>query len=201
MTVTIFDTKLANVGSVASILKSIGTDVEIIDTAQQIKNCGHLILPGVGGFGKLMKRITDAGVDQELSEHIRKERPYLGICLGMQILCTKSDEAVDFGLRIYKGICADLSKTTKKPVPHIGWNTVKANDNSRLLSGLKENKFYFMHSFAVIENDKNFHNSKTAYGIEFNSVLESENIFGVQFHPERSHVYGKKLFENFVSLT
>ena len=192
MTVTIFDTKLANVGSVASILKSIGADVEIIDTAKQIKNCGHLILPGVGGFGKIMKRIFDAGVDQELNEHIRKERPYLGICLGMQILCTKSDEAEDFGLRIYQGTCADLSKTTKKPVPHIGWNTVKANNNSRLLSGLKNNKFYFMHSFAVIENDKIFSIQKQL--MELNSIqcsspkifLEYSSIQNEAMYMERS---------------
>lgn len=200
--ICIIDYGMGNFGSIKNMFKKIGFKTLITSDPAEIENAGKIILPGVGSFDAAMNKIDELGIKSILEIKTKKEKiPILGICLGMQLLTECSEEGKLPGLGFVK------AKTTKFPtniglkIPHMGWNDVQITKLSPLTLDLPpEPRFYFVHSYCV--HIENTHDSllKTHYGIQFDSAIQHENIFGVQFHPEKSHKYGMKLLKNFGDL-
>lgn len=201
--IIIVDYGMGNLGSIFNMFKRIGVKSKISSKLSDIKNAEKLILPGVGAFDIAMKRLHNLKLIDVLNHQaLDKKIPILGICLGMQLLTNSSEEGVE------KGLCWIDAETTKfnfksngLKVPHMGWNTVNISTPCKLTTDmLEESRFYFVHSYYVkVKNEKNSI-LKTNYGVEFDSAIQSENIYGAQFHPEKSHKFGMKLFENFAKL-
>lgn len=204
--ITIIDYEMGNIGSIANMFKYLGIDSSIESDPDKIKNASKIVLPGVGSFDTAIKKIEEKNLLEVLNEKALKEQvPILGICLGMQLLTKSSQEGVLDGLGWIpaKTISFKNRVESSLKVPHMGWNIVKQIQDSELTEGFEtfeESKFYFVHSYFVqVEEEKNSL-LKTVYGVEFDSAIVKDNIFGVQFHPEKSHKFGMKLFENFARI-
>lgn len=201
--IVIIDYKLGNKASIANMVKKIGYDAIITNDIELISQATKIILPGVGAFDEGMKNIAELGLDSILKQKVLVEKtPILGICLGMQLLCSWSEEGNLLGLGFidatFKKFPKDINGN-KLRTPHLGWNTI-TNTNTRLLANIINPRFYFVHSYYCSVTDATYSIEHTQYGIEFISLFEHENIFGVQFHPEKSHSNGKQLLQNFLSL-
>jgi imidazole glycerol-phosphate synthase subunit HisH len=199
--VCILDYGSGNVKSVFNLVSFLGYNVKISNKINDIKSATHLILPGVGSFGSAMEKINlnIPVVDLE-NEVIQKKKPFLGICVGMQVLVDKGYEYGEHsGLGWLPGSVKKL-ETNTFPSLHIGWNNVIIKKDSVLFQGLDDiNDFYFVHSYAV-ETDSGHLLSETQYENYFCSSIEKDNILGVQFHPEKSQKTGQKLLQNFLSI-
>ncbi len=198
--ITIIDYKVGNLGSIQNMLKKIGVNSEITSDPNKIKSATKIILPGVGAYDSGIESLKKYNLWDILNEKALIEKiPFLGICLGSQLLCKGSEEG---DLEGFGWVDADVKKfdfedKTLK-IPHIGWNYTDLQKDSKLFKGMyEEPKFYFVHSFYMDVND-NSKLAKTKYSFDFDSAIEKENIMGVQFHPEKSHKFGMKLLENFV---
>lgn len=200
--ICIIDYGMGNLGSIKNMFKKIGLNALITSDIVQIENAEKIILPGVGSFDAAINKIDEMGIKPILEYKSNKEKiPILGICLGMQLLTKSSEEGKLPGLGFIN------AKTTKFPtnlglrIPHMGWNNVQILKQSPLTLDLpSEPRFYFVHSYCVHVEDNRDSLLKTYYGIEFDSAIQHENIFGVQFHPEKSHKFGMKLLKNFGDL-
>ncbi|MEZ5017528.1 MAG: imidazole glycerol phosphate synthase subunit HisH [Flavipsychrobacter sp.] len=202
--ITIVDYGMGNLGSVHNMFKYIKVESQISSDLEVISKAEKILLPGVGAFDAAMKKIDEAGFAEVLNKKAQEDKvPILGICLGMQLLTKSSEEGKLPGFGWIPASTTRFKFEDKKlKVPHMGWNLVKEVQPHRLISDLPEEpRFYFVHSYHVnVENDK-YSLMRTNYGYEFDSVITNgENIFGAQFHPEKSHKFGMKLFENFASL-
>lgn len=197
---------MGNVGSIQNMFKYIGVESKIESNPDKIKDASKILLPGVGSFDTAMKKIREKNLLEVLNEKALKEQvPVLGICLGMQLLTNKSEEGNFEGLGWIDAQTINFEdKIDKKlKIPHMGWNIVKESNKSLLTQGFKEfgeTRFYFVHSYFVKVEDEKNSILKTQYGIEFDSAIQKDNIFGAQFHPEKSHKFGMKLFENFARI-
>ena len=202
-TVAIIDYKLCNLHSVAAGVVKCGHTPVITDRAEEMRHATHLILPGVGSFGDAMTNIRNAGIDAAIRELVvEKQYPLLGICLGMQLLATKGYEGGETeGLNLIAGEVRRLEpKEKSERIPHIGWNQVHIVKDSPLLKDIPtDNDFYFVHSYALQCKDRNAVVAETPYCSSFASVVENGNVFGTQFHPEKSQKLGLKLLENFLT--
>ncbi|TGK48574.1 imidazole glycerol phosphate synthase subunit HisH [Leptospira bouyouniensis] len=197
---------VGNIKAFSNILKSLGFDFKVIESGEEILSVDRLILPGVGSFDSVMEKLEHANVMDELSSFALKEkRPILGVCVGMQILADSSEEGQKRGLGWIKGKVKKfnfLNLETKPMIPQIGWNEVLIKkQNCNLLKNLDTNPhFYFLHSYYFeCENQANVI-AATDYGFEFCSAVNHENIYGTQFHPEKSHHNGIQLLKNFATL-
>lgn len=204
--VTIVNYGMGNLGSIKNMFKYIGVEAIIESDIDKIAKASKILLPGVGSFDAAMKRINDSNLIEVLNEKALKEQiPILGICLGMQLLTNSSDEGSLKGLGWIDAKTLSFRNFLQSNVrvPHMGWNYVKISNTSLLTAGLKEDeeaRFYFVHSYFVrVENEKNSI-LKTNYGINFDSAIQKDNIYGAQFHPEKSHKFGMKIFENFARI-
>jgi len=204
--IVIVDYGVGNLGSILNMLRYLKIDAMISSKISDIELAEKLILPGVGAFDDSMEKLYDTGLVSALQKKVIDQKtPILGICLGMQLFTKKSEEGTTPGLG---WIDAETKRfrfnglNTKLKIPHMGWNTVKIHDASTVYKGMDgEVRFYFVHSYYVqCHNPKNIITT-TPYGIEFTSSLQSNNIYGVQFHPEKSHKFGMKLFKNFADMT
>lgn len=200
--ITIIDYGLGNVRSIFAKLHQMGEEVQISNDSTDIEDSDKFILPGVGAFDTGMKNLTELGLSELLHKKIIREKsPILGICLGMQLITQKSEEGVRNGLGYIpaKAIKFHFNLDPNFPVPHIGWNTIAIkNVDSPLLKGIPEaSRFYFVHSYYVKCEDEADITANTCYGITFTSIIQHENIHGVQFHPEKSHHQGLTLLKNF----
>lgn len=202
--ITIIDYGMGNLGSVKNMFKKIGESAIISSDKEEIKNASKILLPGVGAFDNAMKNLYDLGLLEIIKEKVLIEKiPILGICLGMQLLTKGSEEGNLNGFGFVDAYAkkfnfSSLDETL--PIPHMGWNKVYLQKESNLLheGEERENRFYFVHSYAVsCENSKDVLTT-THYGYDFVSSFERDNIIGCQFHPEKSHKFGMKLFKNFV---
>tara|TARA_B110001452_G_C15180345_1_gene410008 strand:- start:88 stop:696 length:609 start_codon:yes stop_codon:yes gene_type:complete len=201
--ITIVDYGLGNLGSVLNMLKRIGVEGEIKSDLKSIENASKLILPGVGAFDAAMKKLNESNLTSVLKiKALEEKTPIMGICLGMQILMNSSEEGSKAGLGLIDGEVKKFSyDDSQLKIPHMGWNYVYMSRNDApLINGLGESKFYFVHSYYVKVKDKTNSLLTTNYGIEFDSGVMKDNIYGFQFHPEKSHKFGMKLFENFAEL-
>lgn len=205
--IIIVDYKMGNLGSILNMLKKIGTLAMASSLPEDILQADKLILPGVGAFDNGMTNLKESGLLSVLNEKVlAKKTPILGICLGMQLLTRQSAEGRLEGLGWIEADTVrfrlDREKSSPLKVPHMGWNTVMFAHGSILSSGLeKEARFYFVHSFHVVCDKEDNVAGKTLYGYEFVSAVQKNNIYGVQFHPEKSHKFGLQLLKNFVELS
>jgi glutamine amidotransferase len=200
--ITIIDYGMGNLGSIANMIKYIGFKSLITSDKSLVESADKIILPGVGNFDKAIMNITSLGLLEIIKQKALTCRtPMLGICLGMQLMCKKSEEGSEDGLGI---IDAEVKKfnfpeNQKLKIPHMGWNLAEQKKNNILFSGMDEKpRFYFVHSYHVVCNNEPDILSTTNYGYKFVSSFARENIAGVQFHPEKSHKFGMCLLKNFI---
>ena len=194
-----------NIYAVANIYRMLNIEYVISSNIKELRKASHLILPGVGAFDETMKILRDSDLKSFLDDMVLGElRPILGICVGMQLLAESSEEGKLEGFGWIKGRVKkfDIGTLKHKPyLPHLGWNTVELKRESSLFNDVDhDNGFYFLHSYYFsCANQKDVLGS-TEYGIEFASAINKNNVFGMQFHPEKSHKNGINLFRNFASI-
>lgn len=200
--ITIVDYGMGNLGSICNMFKRIGTAVEVTSDVNRIAAACKLLLPGVGAFDAAMSRIQQSGLREVLDQKALDERiPVLGICLGMQLLTRSSEEGRLPGLGWVNATTRRFPMSRDLPVPHMGWNLVRPVTPSLLTEGLgAEPRFYFVHSYYVRMEEESKAILATTYGIPFHSALQDGNIYGAQFHPEKSHRFGMQLLRNFANL-
>lgn len=203
--VTIIDYGVGNIGSIANMLKKVGADSVITSDPEQIRKAEKIVLCGIGAFDDGMAKLENMNIVDVLREKVLVDKtPILGVCLGMQLLTKASEEGRKEGLGFVDAYTkrfnfSNVKSDTILRVPHMGWNVARAVKPSRLFDDMyDEPRFYFVHSYFVSLNNQEDELLKTSYGTAFTSSFEKENIIGVQFHPEKSHKYGMRLYENFV---
>ena len=197
--ILIVDYKMGNLPNVKRAVELFTKDVVISSDVEEIKKADKIILPGVGAFGDAIRNIESMGLRDAIVE-ASNTKPFMGICLGMQLMFEKSEEDLTVeGLGIIKGR-VEKFKNIELKVPEIGWNSVSKPKESNILNGLENNSyFYFVHSFHVVPEEE-VAAGVTNYGYDFVSVIEKGNIMATQFHPEKSHDEGLKILKNFVEL-
>lgn len=199
--VAIVDYGLGNLGSIANMLRVIGEKSVITDNKEQIRNADRIILPGVGSFDAGIKNLEDRALIEFLKEQAKEGKPILGICLGMQLLGRKSEEGEQTGLSLipFDNIRFRVPEKSGLRVPHMGWDIVKFQQESPLLEGIKGiQRYYFVHSYHAVCDDRRNVMMTCEYGYEFAAAVSEKNVYGVQFHPEKSHDFGLNILENFV---
>ena len=198
--VCVLDYGSGNVASVYNLINRLGYDIKVSNKAEDIKKSSHLILPGVGAFGASVEKIKNNISIELLSDEVKvKKKPFLGICVGMQVLAEKG---LEFGSHEGLGwIEGTVEKINAKVLPHVGWNNIEMKKNSPIFSNIKNaSDFYFVNSYAFKVKDNNFIIAETTYENTFCSAVQKENIFGVQFHPEKSQKVGQDIIENFLKV-
>lgn len=197
--VTVVDYRTSNLLSITKALENVGAEVKLTQDAADIVAAERLVLPGVGAFGAAMRNVDSLGIREALVAYGMSGRPLIGICLGMQLLFGVSYElGTNNGLGLIAGEVVAFPEGTALKVPHMGWNQVEFRRDSRLFRGVKDKGYaYFVHSYYVTTNE-NYVSGATEYGVTFPSIVEDGNIFGIQFHPEKSQSFGLKILENFL---
>ena len=217
--IAIIDYGMGNIHSVQKALESMGAKTIVTNNPDGIKASDKAVLPGVGAFDDAMQELKRQNLILSLTEHIKSKKIFLGICLGMQLLFEESEEArvsmvrlrspltlsaveVSKGLGILKGVVKKFENKDNLKVPHMGWNQLKVKNSAcPLLKNLADNSYvYFCHSYYPQPKDERIIAATTDYGIDFPSILWQDNIYGAQFHPEKSQEIGLKILRNFVSL-
>lgn len=195
--IAIIDYGMGNLRSVEKAFEKLGFEVAISSDPNFISRANGVILPGVGAFADCMTNLLSAGMERAVRDSIASGKPFLGICLGLQLLFRESEEdGLHDGLAIFDGRVRRLPEGQK--IPHMGWNQVRYTKRAPIFEGVPEgSNFYFVHSYYVDPNDKGVIATVTDYGLEFTSSVWHENIFAVQFHPEKSGEVGLKVLENF----
>jgi glutamine amidotransferase len=195
----IIDVGFGNIASVINAIRFLKYDYKVIKRSSELRLLTHLILPGVGSFNKAAKKLQKNGWHPEIKKFVNEGKPLLGICMGMQLLFEEGTEhGTAKGLGLFKGRCEIFKKDKKYPLPHVGFNLVKHN-NTSIWNGIANySPFYFIHSYRVLPNKEKIKVGLTSYGEKFISFIEKNNIFGAQFHPEKSHRAGLALLQNFV---
>lgn len=195
--ITIIDYKSGNLRSISNGFKKLNQEVEITNDIERISEANHLVLPGVGAFGSAMKNIEP--FRDVIYEHINDDKPFLGICLGQQVLMSKSEESPDIGgLDLFKGTVEYLPVDLK--IPHMGWNKLDVVRDNPILEGVDGKYFYFVHSYYVVPDEEDVISATCDYEIKIPAALNQNNLFSTQFHPEKSGKDGLKILKNFVNL-
>ena len=202
--ITILDYGLGNIGSLKNMLKRLNQNVIITSKPEHILNSKKLIIPGVGSFDKAISNINNViGLKEALNVKALNDKiPILGICLGMQLLTRKSEEGILNGFNWIPGEVKKFKSSKDFKVPHMGWNEVKTNNKKlKILENIdKGSRFYFVHSYYVEVDNKKHSLFKTTFNISFDSGIYRDNLYGVQFHPEKSHKFGMNILKNFSEL-
>jgi imidazole glycerol-phosphate synthase subunit HisH len=202
--IVIIDYGIGNLASVLNMFKKIGVkDVCISNAPDAIEKADKLLLPGVGAFDAGISNLEQTGLIPLITQKVLQQKvPFLGICLGMQLLTKKSEEGVKNGLGYIDAdtIRFNLDPALKLKVPHMGWNYVKVNRENPLIDTASKNRFYFVHSYYVKCHDEKQSLATCHFGHDFTCMVNRDNIFGAQFHPEKSLKFGMKLLENFSKL-
>jgi glutamine amidotransferase len=200
--IVIINYGMGNLGSIENMIRRIGGDPVISSSKEVIAQAAKLILPGVGYFAHAVAELKRQELWDTIDRKVKNDKtPILCICLGAQLVLAHSEEGDADGFGWIKGQVVRFSLPDGMKIPHMGWNNVVAKKKSRLLASMYDDaRFYFVHSYHFSHVDEDDILTTTVYGREFVSSLEKENIFAVQFHPEKSHKYGMKLFENFIQI-
>lgn len=195
--IAIIDYGMGNLRSVEKAFLKVGVTAKVVSEAKALEDAMAIVLPGVGAFKDCMRNLEEKGLIESILKSIQKGKPYLGICLGLQVLFTESEEfGIYSGFDIFKGKVIRFQIDLK--VPHMGWNTVKLVKKPPIFEGIKdETYFYFVHSYYVVPQNENIIAGTTDYEITFTSMIWKNNIFATQFHPEKSQEMGLKLLKNF----
>ena len=197
--VIIIDYGMGNLGSVQNMFKKIGVVARISSSKKEIISAKAVILPGVGKFDEAIRNLRSLDLIDTIKGVADNNVPILGICLGMQLLADSSEEGFLPGLGLIPGKVKKFHKQEGLKIPHMGWNRAVVANYDSLFFGEENWRFYFVHSYWYDCNDS-YVLSKTKHGLEFTSSVVNNNIFGVQFHPEKSHQYGMNLLKNFINL-
>lgn len=200
--IAIIDYDAGNIKSVEKALMFLGMDVKITRNADEILSADHVVLPGVGSFGDAMNKLTEYGLVVVIREVVKRQIPFLGICLGYQLMFEESEESPGVkGLGLFKGKCIKFPEDQGLKVPQIGWNSLSFPKKSVIFNDLKEGDFvYFVHSYHVVADDYSIVAATSDYALEFHAACEKDKVFGCQFHPEKSSDVGLKILTNFVNV-
>lgn len=200
--VAIIDYDAGNVKSVEKAVESLGYKAVLTREKDKILAADHVILPGVGNFGACMDKITQYGLVDVIKQIVDKKTPFLGICVGLQLLFESSEESPGVaGLGLLKGKILRLPDKEGLKIPNIGWNNLKFKNKSRLFNEIKEGEFlYFVHSYYLCAQDEEIVSSTIEYGTTIHASIERDNVFATQFHPEKSSEIGLKILKNFLEV-
>lgn len=198
--IAVIDYDAGNIKSVEKALDFLGQEADVTGEKEKILAADRVILPGVGAFGDAMENLRSRGLDQVIYEVIRRGTPFLGICLGLQLLFERSDEAPGVeGLGVLKGEILRIPESDGLKIPHMGWNSLHLQNNGRLFRGVEENAYvYFVHSYYLKAADESIVKASTEYGTHIHASVEKDNVFACQFHPEKSSDVGLKILKNFI---
>jgi len=198
--IVIVDYGMGNLRNVQKGFECVGFEAKVTRNKKEIAQASAIVLPGVGAFKDCMENLEKFGLIDPLLRSIEKGKPYLGICLGLQILFSESEEfGSQKGLDLIKGKVVKFKPDPEHKVPHMGWNTVEMIGEAPVLQGTRSGDFfYFVHSYYVIPEEAQWISTLTDYGIQFVSSIWKENLFATQFHPEKSQQKGLRILENFV---
>ena len=200
--IAIIDYDAGNIKSVEKAMHLLGQEVVVTRDRESILKADKVILPGVGAFGDAMSKIRQYGLEEVIHEVVKKGTPFLGICLGLQLLFERSDETPEVeGLGILKGEILRIPDQPGLKIPHMGWNSLHLQNDGRLFKGIPEETYvYFVHSYYLQAEEPEIVKATTQYGVTIHASVEKDNIFACQFHPEKSSKYGLKILENFAKL-
>ena len=200
--VAIIDYDAGNIKSVEKAVNALGYEAVVTRDRSSILNAEHVILPGVGAFGDAMKKLHSYGLVEVIREVVANRTPFLGICLGLQLMFESSEEAPGVeGLSLLKGRIVRLPDTEDLKIPHIGWNSLKYPNSGRLFAGIPEDSYvYFVHSYYLQAGEPEIVKATTEYGALVHASVEKDNVFACQFHPEKSSEVGMKILENFLKI-
>lgn len=201
--IALIDYDAGNIRSVEKALAALGEETEVTRDAERILAADRVILPGVGSFGDAMGKLHSFQLVDVIKETIRRKTPFLGICLGLQLLFERSEESPGVkGLGILKGEILRIPEKDGLKIPHIGWNSLTFPNPGRLFEGIEENPYvYFVHSYYLKAAEPSIVTAETEYGTLIHASVEKDNVFACQFHPEKSSSVGLSILKNFISLT
>ncbi len=200
--VAVIDYDAGNIRSVEKAVVALGGEVRITRREDEILSADHIILPGVGSFGGAMEKLHEYGLVDVIKEAVQKEIPFLGICLGLQLLFESSEESEGVkGLGILPGRIVRLPEEAGLKIPHVGWNSLQFPNPGRLFAGISEEAYvYFVHSFYLQAEDSGIVTAVTEYGTRIHASVEKRNVFACQFHPEKSSEVGLHILRNFLRI-
>jgi glutamine amidotransferase len=198
--IAIIDYGMGNLRSVEKAFEFLGFEARIVDRPDQAEAATHLVLPGDAAFGDAMRNLRQAGWEEAIHQSIERGKPFLGICVGLQLMFSASEElGTHQGLGLLSGRCRRFPATER--VPQIGWNQISIKQDVDLFDGVPdESFFYFVHSYYVAADETNDCLATTDYGLEYTSIAGRQHVFGVQFHPEKSQDIGLQLLKNFAAI-
>ena len=200
--IAIIDYDAGNIKSVEKAMQLLGQDVTITRDRETILQADKVILPGVGAFGDAMGKIRQYGLEEVIGKVVDQKTPFLGICLGLQLLFERSDETPGVeGLGILKGEILRIPDKEGLKIPHMGWNSLKFQNQGRLFANLPEEPYvYFVHSYYLRAADEGIVTATTEYSTHIHASVEKDNVFACQFHPEKSSDVGIQILKNFVEI-
>ncbi len=200
--IAILDYDAGNIKSVEKALEYLGEETIITRDKDIILSSDKAILPGVGAFGDAMRKLREYGLDKVIYDYVESKKPFLGICLGLQLLYKTSQESPEAtGLGILDGDILKIPENGELKVPQIGWNSLDITPGARLFKGIKNNSYvYFVHSYYLKSHDLKDVAATTEYSVKIHASVEKDNVFACQFHPEKSSDVGMKILKNFIEL-
>lgn len=200
--IAIIDYGAGNIQSVSKALAHIGCEAFITRDKDKILKADGAVLPGVGSFGDTMDTMTEYGIKDTVIEYAKSGKPFLGICLGLQLLFPKSEESPEAeGLGIFDGSITKIPSGEGLKIPHIGWNSLNIKKSDGIFKGIGKNPYvYFVHSYFLNASDKSIVSAQTEYGVTIDAAVEKGNVYATQFHPEKSGETGLKILRNFADI-
>lgn len=200
--IAIIDYDAGNIKSVEKAFAALGQETVVTRNRAQILNADKVILPGVGAFGTAMDNLKKYEMDKVIREVIEKKTPFLGVCLGLQLLFDGSEECSGTeGLGILPGDIVKIPEQEGLKIPHMGWNSLQLHNNGRLFEDIPQQSYvYFVHSYYLKAHDRNIVTATTEYSTHIHASVEKDNIFACQFHPEKSSHVGRKILDNFAKI-
>ena len=200
--IAIIDYGAGNIQSVYKALKYVGCDCIVTNDKYEIMKADGAILPGVGSFGNSMDNMNENGITETVREFIKTKKPFLGICLGLQLLFPESEESPGVkGIDIFKGTVTKIPDGEGLKIPHMGWNSIKLLKKDGIFKGIKDNSYvYFVHSYYLNAENKDIVAAQTEYGVTIDAAVSYENVTATQFHPEKSGEVGLQMLRNFAEM-